>query len=466
MSSSVIRASLLAASLLCLAVSALADDRAPTERLEDDLRALFADEGTLEIGEVAESMIRERVTASDLHFVGPEGQRLWLDRYEVSGDYDRPDEVRIEGIRLETPGREQSLLTAETLLLDDPSRAVLPLHQETWPEGFTVGGLVVEALVAEFSGQELGEEFGEGRGRIAVERLQAAGVSQDAIDSLEVSGLEGQAEGDDEFGSGTFSLAFARVEGLRGLQGPEEQREIDRLEMRDLVIDSDRLVATLSSLEVDGDMTDGEGGFRLESLDLDLARMIALAPEEERTQLRMASNVLTGGSGQLRLDADSTGRWESGNTASRLLGELTITADEAFGWTLDADLPVRLPEGVEPAAFLANMESLEGVTLLGGRVDATLSDLGLFGRLPKIMAASQGVSEALFLEQARTQAQGFGMMLGPEIEALFTGLVAMMAGEASELTIHLILPADSELEVLAADPLALPKRLEMRVESR
>ena len=463
------RQALLAALSLSISLPVLADERGPTERgpterLEADLRALFADAGTLEIGEVEEALIRDRVTAHDLHFAGPDGQQLWLDRYVVSGDYDRPDEVRIEGIRLEAPGREQSRLVAETLLLDAPSRAVLPLHEESWPADVTVDGLTLEALSAEFDAQALGQ--GEGRGRIAVERLQAAGVSRDALDALEISGVKGEAEGDDEFGSGTFALAFARVEGLRGLQGAEEERELDRLEVRDLSLDFDRLVASLSSLEADGDMTDGEGGFRLEALELDLARMIALAPEAERTRLRMLSNVLTDGSGRLRLDADSSGRWETGEAASRLLGELTLTADEAFGWALDADLPVRLPEGVEPADYLAGMESLEGVTLLGGRIDATLTDLGLFGRLPTIMAASQGLSEAAFLEQARTQAQGFGMMLGPEIEALFTGLVAMMAGEASELAIALTLPAESELEALSADPLALPERLEMRVESR
>ncbi|MDI5890933.1 hypothetical protein [Halomonas rhizosphaerae] len=454
----------LAALALSTSLPALADD--PAERLEADLRALFAAEGRLEIGEVSAALIRDRVTARELHFVGPEGQQLWLDRYEVSGDYDRPDEVRIEGIRLETPGHEQVQLTAEALVLDVPSRAVLPLHEESWPEGVRIAGLDVEALAAEFAGQDLGEGFGEGRGRVSVERLQATGLSREAIDSLELSGLEGQAEGEGEFGRGTLSLAFARVEGLRGLQGEEDERELDRLELRDLAIDSDRLVATLAGLEVDGDLQDGEGGVRLEALDLDLARMIALAPEEERTQLRMASNVLTGGSGTLRLDAVSTGRWEAVDGDTRLLGELDITAEEAFGWAVDADLPVRLPEGVEPAAFLAEMESLEGVTLLGGRVDATLSDLGLFGRLPAVMAASQGISEAVFVEQARTQARGFGMMLGPEIEAVLTGLVAMMAGEASELTLQLTLPADSELDALSADPLALPERLEMRVESR
>ncbi|MDI5921503.1 hypothetical protein QLQ86_11955 [Halomonas sp. LR5S13] len=454
----------LAALALSTSLPALADD--PAERLEADLRSLFAAEGCLEIGEVSAALIRDRVTARELHFVGPEGQQLWLDRYEVSGDYDRPDEVRIEGIRLETPGHEQVQLTAEALVLDDPSRAVLPLHEESWPEGVRIAGLDVEALAAEFAGQDLGEGFGEGRGRVSVERLQATGLSREAIDSLELSGLEGQAEGEGEFGRGTLSLAFARVEGLRGLQGEEDERELDRLELRDLAIDSDRLVATLAGLEVDGDLQDGEGGVRLEALDLDLARMIALAPEEERTQLRMASNVLTGGSGTLRLDAVSTGRWEAVDGDTRLLGELDITAEEAFGWAVDADLPVRLPEGVEPAAFLAEMESLEGVTLLGGRVDATISDLGLFGRLPAVMAASQGISEAVFVEQARTQARGFGMMLGPEIEAVLTGLVAMMAGEASELTLQLTLPADSELDALSADPLALPERLEMRVESR
>lgn len=453
----------LAALALSTSLPALADDSA--ERLEADLRALFASEGRLEIREVSEALIRDRVTARELHFVGPEGQQLWLDRYVVSGDYDSPDEVRLEGIRLETPGRERMQLSAGTLVLDEPTSAVLPLHEESWPSGLRMAGLEVEALAAEFAGQDLGEGFGEGHGRVNVERLQATGLSREAIDGLELSGLEGQAEGDGELGSGTFSLAFARMEGLRGLQG-EEERELDRLELRDLAIDSDRLAATLAGLEVDGDLQDGEGGMRLEALELDLARMIALAPEEERTRLRMASNVLTDGSGTLRLDAVSAGRWEAADGATRLLGELNVTAEEAFGWVLDADLPVRLPEGVEPAAFLAELESLEGVTLLGGRVDATLSDLGLFGRLPVVMAASQGISEAVFLEQARTQAQGFGMMLGPEVEAILTGLVAMMAGEARELSLQLTLPADSELEALSADPLALPERLEMRVESR
>lgn len=455
----------LATLMLSVSLPALAEP-GPAERLEADLRALFAAEGRLEIGEVSAALLRDRVTARELHFVGPEGQQLWLDRYVVSGDYDRPDEVRLEGIRLETPGRERTQLSAGTLVLDDPSRAVLPLHEESWPDDLRIAGLEIEALAAEFAGQGLSEGFGEGRGRVSVERLQATGLSREAIDGLELSGLEGQAEGDGEFGSGTLSLAFAWVEGLRGLQGEDDERELDRLELRDLAIDSDRLVAALAGLEVDGDLQDGEGGMRLEALDLDLARMIALAPEEERTRLRMASNVLTGGSGTLRLDAVSTGRWEAEDGATRLLGELDVTAEEAFGWVLDADLPVRLPEGVEPAAFLAEMESLEGVTLLGGRVDATLSDLGLFGRLPAVMAASQGISEAVFLEQARTQARGFGMMLGPEIEALLTGLVAMMAGEARELSLQLTLPADSELEALSADPLALPERLEMRVESR
>lgn len=458
------RQALLAALSLSISLPALAGEGA--ERLEADLRALFAEEGTLTIGEVEEALIRDRVTAHDLHFVGPDGQQLWLDRYVVSGDYDRPDEVRVEGIRLEAPGREQSRLAAETLRLDAPSRAVLPLHEETWPADVTVEGLGLEALSAEFDAQAAGSGVAKARGRIAVERLEAAGVSRDALEVLEVSGVKGKAAGDEEFGSGTFALAFARVEGLRGLQGPEEDRELDRLEVRDLALDFDRLVASLAALEVDGDVSDGEGGVRLEALELDLARMIALAPEAERTRLRMLSNVLTDGSGRLRLDADSTGRWTAEEGATRLLGELTLTADEAFGWAVDADLPVRLPAGTAPADVLTRQAPLEEATLLGGRIDATLTDRGLFGRLPTIMAAQQGVSEAEFLAQARTQAQGFGMMLGPEIEALFTGLVAMMAGEASELDIALRLPAESELEALSADPLALPERLEMRVESR
>lgn len=58
------------------------------------------------------------------------------------------------------------------------------------------------------------------------------------------------------------------------------------------------------------------------------------------------------------------------------------------------------------------------------------------------------------------------MMFGPQVQAVLTGLVALMEGSAEELEVSVTLPGESRLESLADDPLALPDRLDMRVETR
>ncbi|MFG6177119.1 hypothetical protein ACGTN6_07730 [Halomonas sp. THAF12] len=449
--------------------------QADADRLESDLRARFAEApGELSIGEVSDSLLGGETAAEDLSFVDDDGSKLDVARYVVEGDYERPDAVVMEGLRLERSGSEAGVLTADRVRLDGPG-GPLP-----WPEGplrdvdfeaneLTAEGLRLEleaAPVTSSDGKKTLAPTGPSSGWLTMERLHATELSRQAIGHLEMSGIEGHGEGLEEMGDGDFTLASLSLEGMRHLHDDGKEPTLDQMTLNDLSIVSDRLVADLARLTYDGDMRDGEGGMRLESLDLDLAQMIELAPPEKRTELRLASNVLTGGSGRLALDAEFDGRWEALGRKSLLNGEGRITAGDAFRWNIDAELPVRLPEGVEPAAYLAEMEDLRGVTLLGGRIDTTLADLGLFGRMPAVMAASRGVSEAEFLDQARTQAKGFGTMLGPEVGALLNGLVDMMVGQAGELTVHLTLPPESDADTLAADPLGLPSKLSMRVETR
>jgi hypothetical protein len=360
--------------VLGLATPALADK----ERLEADLQAFFAGQGTLEIGDVSSALLRSRVTAEDLRFESHEGERLSVERYVVSGDYDRPDEVTLEGIRLEAFLDEPAVMGIERVVLSDPGRAVPPRDEEALAEQW-LGGLVLSGL------------------------------------NLELS------------------------------EGP---------------------VATLASLRLDGDLEDGAGGLWVEALELDLARLIDLAPAEERTQLRMVSNLLTDGSGRLRLDADVDAEWEERNGHTRLASEGHIDLVDALRLAHSVELPVLLPEGVAAAELFTDEALLETVTLLGGELRLTLGDRGLFPRLLTLGAAMEGVSESQYLEQARTQAMGFGMMLGPQVQAVLTGLVAMMEGSAQELEVVVTLPAESRLDRLADDPLGLPDRLGMSVESR
>ncbi|MBB3231114.1 hypothetical protein [Halomonas stenophila] len=468
MSITLTRGAALAALLLGLSGPALAD----AERLEADLRALFADTpGELSIGEVSDSLLGGSTTAEDLVFVGDNGDRLRLDRYTVEGDYDRPDEVVMEGLRLEAQDDEPGVISAERLVVGEPSRPLLALHDLPLDGEFAAAELAIDGLAMSRETPrtrvEGGKEvfLGTATGRLTIEHLYATELSRQAIGSLEMTGIRGSGEQLEDIGDGHVSVAAVSLAGLRGLDR-EEERTLERLELTDLSIEAERLVATLERLRLDGDMTDGAGGMWLESLELDLARMVELAPEDEQTQLRMASNVLTGGSGRLTVDAAFDGAWETVGPKSLLTGESQITAGDAFRWTLDTELPVRLPEGVEPSTYLAEMDSLEGVTLLGGEIETTLTELGLFGRMPAVMAASWGVSEADFLAQARTQAKGFGTMLGAEFGAILDGVVDMMEGKASELVIHLSLPAETGMDKLADDPLMLPSKLSMRVETR
>ncbi len=448
--------------------------QADAERLEADLRERFAAAGAFSIGEVSDGLFGGDATAEDLSVVDADGSRLDVARYKVEGDYAAPEAIVMEGLRLERTGADAGVLTADRLRLEDPA-GPLP-----WGEGalgdaaFETEALSAEGLRLALASAPITSADGKktlrpqvpSSGWLSAERLEADGLSATGVDRLEMRDIAGHAEGLEDMGVADVTLAALRLEGLRHPPGEPEAASLASLELDDLSIVADRLVADLARLSVDGDMRDGEGGARLEALELDLARMIEMAPAEERTELRLASNVLTGGSGRLRLDAEFDGRWEGLGRKSLLAGDGTITADDAFRWAFDTELPVRLPDGVEPAAYLAEMRDLSGVTLLGGRIETTLGDLGLFGRLPAVMAASRGVTEAEFLDQARTQAKGFGTMLGPEIGALLGGLVAMMEGRASELKVALTLPPESDADVLAADPLGLPSRLSMEVEAR
>ncbi len=58
------------------------------------------------------------------------------------------------------------------------------------------------------------------------------------------------------------------------------------------------------------------------------------------------------------------------------------------------------------------------------------------------------------------------MMFGPQVRELLNGLVDLMAGGAEELVVTLELPAEERLESFAEDPLVLPERFAMQVETR
>ena len=434
--------------------------QADAERLEADLRAALEREGTLEIGEVSDELLGSTTSAENLTLTGDSGERLTIARYLVEGDYDAPEEVVLEDIELVDRGASMLL---ERLVFEEPGQPVLDLRDLPWDEDNPLAGISLEGLVMDQRQGKVGADlpWGDYPGRIEIQSLGASDVSADAIGSLTLTGMSGSSDNFEELGAGTFSLPSLSLTGLKGLAS--DAPTVDALELEDLEIATDRLVASLEHLVADGDMNDGEYSGRMDNLTVDLARMIELAPVDERTQLRLVSNVLTDGSGQLTLDADMDGTWEASGANGQVASRFEMTAADAFRLGFDSDLPVNLPKGQDPAAYFAGLEDWTELDTQGGDVSLSLSDLGVFGRIAPVVAATQRISEDDLLEQLRTQSEGFGIMMGPQIGAVLTGLVQMMAGEASEMSIDLSLPPSRQLQKLAQDPLGLPQALFMEV---
>ncbi|MCE8036793.1 hypothetical protein [Halomonas sp. MCCC 1A11062] len=440
---------------------------ADAERFEADLRALFSEGGTLSIGDVSSAMLRSRLTAEDIVFEAEEGERLLIDRYIVSGDYDAPTDVTLEGLRIEDSLTELTLMSVERIVLGEPSQAVFPLHDDALtPEQVRLGSLAIDGIVIELAEEIFFDTpLSSGHGRMTIDKLRGESLSHEAIGMLEISGMAGVFDELEELGSGSFTLRSLRLEGLTGID-KEGEEKLASLVLRDLAVESPELVARLALFDLDGNFDDGKGGVRLEGLHMDLARMIELAPEDERTQLRMVSNVLTGGSGELRLDAALLGSWQEKDEHSVLISDSQIDIHDALSLLLDINLPLLLPHEVTPSDAFSNMEWLEDATLLGGNIHLSLANQGLFSRLATLGAAMEGVTEALYVEQVRTQAQGFGMMFGPEIQAILVGLVDLLEGSAQHLDVRVTLPAQSTVTSYMSDPLGVPGKLSVKVETR
>ncbi|WP_444677047.1 hypothetical protein [Halomonas sp. E19] len=131
---------------------------ADAKRLEADLRAMFGAHGTLAIGDVSSALLRSRLSAHDIRFETPEGERLLIDRYVVSGDYDRPDEVTLEGLRLEDALTDFTLMSAERIVLGEPSRAVFALDDALAAEAVRIGSLAIDGIALDL-GSELADDL-------------------------------------------------------------------------------------------------------------------------------------------------------------------------------------------------------------------------------------------------------------------------------------------------------------------
>lgn len=473
------RPAALSIALLAFAAQASAD----SERLEADLRALFAEsEGELTIGELSDSLFGGSSTAEELVFRQPGGETLRIDRYAVEGDYDSPDRVVIDGLTLSAQDAETSVLSATKLTLGKPERAVVDVERLADGRLPAADSLAVEELAfvadeqsagADTEFHELLEDF---VGRIELDRLELSQLSENSVDGVSLAGLSGEFEKLEDLGAGRISLESLVMNGIT-MPNPESGAHADEsdsvpsiktLELSNLEVDSDTLVASIDSVSGDQDWSDGQTRGSIDNLVIDLGRMLELMPAEQRTQARMVANVLTGGTGVVTLNAGGTGTLdEKDDGTADYQSQGTIELDDAFSLDLSLEALLLPPSDVEVADYVTRIGQgdYELLDFESGKARLGIADRGLFGRMPSVIAAAQGISEAEFLAQARTQAKGMGNMFGPEVASVLIGLVDMMEGAAGQMVVSVTLPSYADLQASTDDPLGLPDRLSMTVEA-
>lgn len=434
--------------------------QADAEQLEQDLRTQLSSQGELKVAKVSDSFLGGTTTAEQVRLVDEEGGTTTIGKYIVKGDYEDPDEVILEGVNMV---QDQATLTMERMTFTSPGQAVLDLEDLPYTAENPLKGMSLKGLVLDQSqgAVDLDLPFGVAGGRIELDELSASDLSEQAIGSLTLSGLSATSDDFGDIGAGTIVLPSLTFSGLTGID--TDKPTVDSFELKDLDITTDKLVMTLGHLVSEGDLADGKFSGNMEALSLNLGKMIELAPVDERTNLRMLSNVLTGGSGQLDLDAKMDGSWRAQGANGQLDSQFEMTATDALRFGLDAGIPLTLPKGAEPAEYFANLEDWTELDTQGGDMTLTLSNLGAFERIAPVAATLMGVSENEWLEQIRTQAKGMSTMMGPEIGAVLSGLVQMMDGKAKDMTVSLALPPSAEAPKLAQDPLGLPAAMQMQV---
>lgn len=472
----------LSIALLALSTQASAD----SEQLEAGLRAMFADDGgELTIDKVSDSLFGGSSTAEGLVYTEPSAGTLRIDRYVVDGDFDSPDKITIDGMTFSTEGGEASALSAAKLTIEKPDRAVIdPSLVADGDLDFSAESMLFDKLTLVVNEQTVGsdtdfrEMLEDFVGQMKLNSLEFRQVTQDGFDGLTLEGLSAEFDKLQQLGAGKASLEKLMMNGISvpdiesasafSMDDMEEVPSISDMTLKALDIDTEGLVASLESMTSDQDWGDGQTGTSINNLVVDLGRIIELMPADERTNARMVSNVLTGGGNVLTLNAEGSGSLEElpdGKADYQVEGKIKLA--DALSLDSMVGLMLLTPEGMETADYVMQIEqgNFDLLDFESGKAHLELVNQGLFNRIPAVAATVQGISESEFLEQARTQAKGMGNMVGPQVSEVLLGLVNLMDGKANQMKVSVTLPSMQELEANAEDPLGLPDKLSMKVET-
>ena len=441
---------------------------ASSEQLEADLRQRMAGENDrLTFSRIYEDEATQRYIAEEVAITHTNGDVITIERYSVEGDYERPDQVVMDGIAVREAAQSAPLLSIATLVLPEPSRAVFSTEDvDQAVENVAFKAITARDITLRLDGgvtesvlDDMNTTYPEGQ--IHISGFTVEGLSRNALQLLEIEDVSAELTDLESGITSELALANLRIEQLVGLDRPGEE-SVEHAELNGFSLIGDNWQAVLERLWVNGSSYSGDAGF--EGAYFDVAELIHLVPLEDRQAFQSLSNVLTGGTGELRADGYSHSRWEEAGKENRLVSEGALTLAGAAGLEFTMNLPITLPAGTTIEQATRNPALLESATLHGGDLVVAYSDEGMLPRLATELAAQQGVNEERVISQTLAQAQQLGQLFGPQVTKLMTAMVDIMAGYSQQLTVNVGLPNPFTLNQLIMNPMGSAEQLRFTFE--
>ncbi|MBT2800988.1 hypothetical protein J7J49_06610 [Halomonas sp. ISL-56] len=430
---------------------------ASPEQLEADFRErMIGEDDRLTFSRIYEDSEQQRYIAEDIAITHANGDVITLERYSVEGAYEHPDQVVMESIVFREVGQADPLLSIATLVLPQPSRAVFSAEDfDQAVESVSFNAVTASDIMLRMDDGAAESALTEMshtpvKGYIHIDDFTLEGLNRSALELLNIEGISAEFKYLESGITSELALTNLRIEQLVGLDNPGAE-SVEHAELNGFSLTGDDWRVLLDKLWVNGSNHTGDAGF--EGAYFDVAELIRLAPPDDREAIQSLSNVLTGGTGQLRAEGRNHSRWEEADEGNRLISEGFLTLSGAAGFEFTMDLPITLPKGVTIEQATQNPALLELATLHGGDVVVAYSDEGLLPRIATEMASQQGIPEERVISQIAAQAQQFGQLLGPQVSKLMTGMVDIMAGYSQQLTVNVAFPNPFMLNQFIMNPM-------------
>lgn len=448
---------------------------ADTQRLEDGL-AHWSDAGHVRVGEV--SQVADDLTrASNISIVENSDTRLQVEQYDVEGDYGDPDRVVMSGVVLTSPDVRMEV---GRLAIDEPSKAVWELDS---PElELSAASIVAKdvALAARVSDTDLRAYSGDSappqRITMDIESIEALGLDMSSehgsLESLTLKGLSSTVSGLDGWRMALESFALSDF----SWGAPWDALLIGGIELSELAVNKDDLqVAGITRLTSTSEITAERFTSHsvLDEAFVDFNQLIGLVPIEDRSSIRMVTNVMAGGSERFTMSGEGAGAIEARGASILAHSDSHLDIPGSFGLTLNYEFPLALSKGqtaeelftrfTDYSLALDPLEDLGNfwppVKPLGGHLSVVYHNQGMVDRLMSVAAATMGQSRSELLASMSAELQQGEQGMSLTSPQVINSVLKLLEGEASTLRLDLELPPSVGIHKLVNNPEGVMERL-------